>query len=225
MSFKTIGNIDVTIADAYIAEPKWDAKPGEKNNRGVPVTVWGDLCIIVKDDQGNTDVWKGELSNRTGNGTKSHLEQTAITLERLVEIGFNVPTFTDLMNQCNDDNVLPNLIGMRCTVTTEEVTYTGKDGTQKTGIFTRYLNRLGAGGPKRMSKADFLRRVQNPAPAPAAQVPQYGSAPGAAPAGYYQQPAAAPAPAPAPANPYAAFNQQPAAAPAPAPAPGQNCPY
>ena len=159
MSFNTVGNIDVTVTDAYIAEPHREAKPGELNNKGIPVTVWADICVVVADRDGNNDIWKGELSNRTGNGTRAHQEQTEITLEKLVSIGFNVPTFNDLMEQCDDNNCLPNMIGLECTVTTEEREFEGKDGRPRKGIFVKYLNARGFGGPRRISKADFIARI------------------------------------------------------------------
>lgn len=123
MSFNIIGNIDVTVTDAYIAEPHWEAKPGEVNNKNIPVVVWGDVCLVVTDKDGNNDIWKGELSNRTGNGTRAHQEQTEVTLEKLVSIGFNTPTFNDLVEQCDANNTIPNLVGLECSVTTEEREY------------------------------------------------------------------------------------------------------
>lgn len=230
MSFKIIGNIDVTVIDAYIAAPHWEAKPGEINNKGIPVVVWGDVCLVVADKDGNNDIWKGELSNRTGNGTRAHQEQTEITIEKLLEIGFNTPTFNDLVNMCEDDNSIPGMIGAECSITTEEREYEGRDGKIRKTIFVKYINARGAGGPRRISKADFLARINGqilepqPADADVAAPAQYPAPQG------YPQPQGYPAPgypqqAATPTPPYGAA--QPAAA-AQYPQQGGNvppCPY
>lgn len=220
MSFNIIGNIDVTVTDAYIAEPHWEAKPGEVNNKNIPVVVWGDVCLVVTDKDGNNDIWKGELSNRTGNGTRAHQEQTEITLEKLVSIGFNTPTFKDLVDLCDENNTIPAFVGLECSVTTEEREYEGRDGKTRKTIFVKYINARGAGGPRRISKADFIARVNGqsvpqaaPAPYPAQQVPHGYPQPG-----YPAQTL--------PASPYG--GAQPAPAPAPYPAQGGSapaCPY
>lgn len=207
MSFKSIGNIDVTVTDAYIAEAHWEAKAGEVNNKGLPVIVWGDVCLVIEDKDGNNDIWRGELSNRSGSGTRAHQEQTEITLEKLVSIGFNTPTFNDFIVQCDENNSIPNLIGFECTVTTEEREFEGRDGKPRKAVFVKYINARGSGGPKRLSKADFLARVNAQSAPQSAPVPDTATAPGYPP----------PAPPTYPAAPTA---QYPKTAPAPATAPG-----
>ena len=213
MSFKAIGNIDVTVTDAYIAEPHWEAKPGEVNGKGMPVMVWGDVCLVVEDKDGNNDIWRGELSNRSGNGTRAHQEQTDITLEKLCSIGFNTPTFYDFIAQCDDNNSLPALVGLECTVTTEEREFEGRDGKPRKAVFVKYINARGTGGPKRLSKAEFLARVNGQA------VPQ--AIPAAAPVPGYQPqtPPAYPTSAPGYSAPTSAPAQYPQTSAAPAPAP------
>ena len=180
MSFNTVGSIDVTITDAYISNPRWAEKPNEVNSKGIPVRVWGDLCLIVTDANGNNDIWRGEFSNRTGTGTRAHQEQTEITLEKLVSLGFNTPTFADFIAQCDENNGIPNLINLPCTVTTEERKYKGHDGQERSGIFIKYINARGAGAPQRISKAEFLARINGTAIPVANQgvpAPAYPAAP------------------------------------------------
>lgn len=232
MSFKIEGIIDVVVTDAYIADAHWQPQDNERNNSGLPIQAWGDICLMVADKDGNNDIWRGELSNRNGNGTRAHQEQTDITLEKIVNLGFNVPTFQALIEQCDDNMGLPNMIGMELSVTTEKRTFKKRDGSQGEAIQIKYINKRGEGGPRRMSKADFMAKFAAPAPnyppqgAPTAQPPQYQQ-------GYQQS---APAPQGYPPQNYA--QQYPGADVRPAPpmpnggqtapatpAPKTNCPY
>ena len=258
MSFKSEGTIDVTITDAFISEAKFQPKDGELNNQGVPVETYYDVCIQVANAEGDSDLWRGEMSNRNGVGNSAHLYRADLTLKTLQEIGFNVQSMTELEAQfvpANDRSIsIPNLIGIKCTVTVERREYTDKTGAQKSILFIKYLNALGSGGhAKRLSFDDFMARrrtqpqtpaappqyqqpVQTPyqvpaQPAPATQ-PLYNQVPVAAP-----QAPAAPSQAAAPVTPPSAPSvpvgagpcpsvsvRAPAAAPAPA-APSPACPY
>ena len=236
MSFKIEGIIDVVVTDAYIADARWQPLDNELNNSGLPVQAWGDICLMVADKDGNNDIWRGELSNRNGNGTRAHQEQTDITLEKIVNLGFNVPTFQALMEQCDDNMGIPNMIGMELSVTTEKRTFQKRDGSQGEAIQIKYINKRGEGGPRRMSKADFMAKFATPAPS--AQAPVQQAAPTAAP---NYPPQGAPAPQPPPQYQQGYQQSAPApqgypqnAAPQAAPnnhngvpgAPGsQNCPY
>ncbi len=228
MAFKIEGIIDVTVTDAYISEAHWQPKDGELNNQGLPIQAWGDVCLTVTDKDGNSDIWRGELSNRDGNGNRAHQQQTDITLEKIVDIGFNVPTFQALMDQCDDNMTIPNMIGMELSITTEKRSFKKRDGKQGEAIQIKYINRRGEGGPRRISKADFMAKFAQPAAVPqpsavTAAVPQGVPVP---PPVYYQpQPSAAPQPPPV----QPAAVQQPSAVTSAVP-PGQvaaspNCPY
>ena len=236
MSFKIEGIIDVVVTDAYIADARWQPLDNELNNSGLPVQAWGDVCLMIADKDGNNDIWRGELSNRNGNGTRAHQEQTDITLEKIVNLGFNVPTFQALMEQCDDNMGIPNMIGMELSVTTEKRTFQKRDGSQGEAIQIKYINKRGEGGPRRMSKADFMAKFSTPAPS--AQAPVQQAAPTAAP-NYPPQSAPAPYPAQQPtpqAYPPQNYGQQTPPPNRPAmpqgggqTAPGtpgaQNCPY
>lgn len=210
MSFKHEGSIDVTITEAFVADCKFGAKENEINDRNEYVQTYFDVCLNLQDAEGNSDIWRGEISNRCGKGNNAHLYRADLTLKTLQEIGFNVQTLADLENQFAEDqngNVyIPNMVNLKCTVTTENKTFEKRDGTTATAIQIKYLNALGRGGITRMNFQEFMaRRRGAAAPAPAAPAP-------AAPA------PAAPAPAPAPAQGYMAPPvQQAPAAPAPAP--------
>ena len=231
MAFKIEGIIDVTVTDAYISEAHWQPKDGELNNQGLPIQAWGDVCLVVADKDGNSDIWRGELSNRDGSGNRAHQQQTDITLEKIVDIGFNVPTFQALMDQCDDNMTIPNMIGMELSITTEKRSFKRRDGKQGEAIQIKYINRRGEGGPRRISKADFMAKFAQPAavpqpppvqPAAVPQPPQPSAVTAAVPQGvpvpppvYYQpQPSAAPQP---PVQPSAVQQGQVAASP--------NCPY
>lgn len=230
MPFKSEGTIDVTITDAFISEAKFQPKENELNNQGVPVETYYDVCIQVQNAEGDSDLWRGEMSNRNGVGNSAHLYRADLTLKTLQEIGFNVQSMTELEAQfvpANDRSIsIPNLIGIKCTVTVERREYTNNTGAQKSILFIKYLNALGSGGhAKRLSFDDFMARRRGtapqaaPAPATPAAPPQYQQ-----PAQGYQQPAPTPQPL---------YNQVPAAAPAPSayppaasqpPAPGNPAP-
>ena len=211
MSFKTEGTFDVTITDAFITDAKFQPKDGERNNQGVPVETYYDVCIQVANAEGDSDIWRGEMSNRNGVGNNAQLYRTDLTLKTLQEIGFGVQSMTDLENQfvpANDRSIsIPNLVGLKCTVTIERREYEDRNGVKKSINFIKYLNALGSGHAKRLSFDDFMNRRRGAAPA---------------------TPAAPPAPAPVPApqqyqapvqTPYQVPSQP--AAPAPAAAPQQ----
>ena len=232
MSFKTEGIIDVEVTDAYVAEAKFEAKPGEVNNRNELVQVFYDVCLLLRDKDGNTDTWHGEISSRTGTGTVAHLYRSDLTLQTFREIGFNINNMTELEQQfvAAEDRtiIVPNMVGLKASVTTEKRTFTKRDGSQGEAIQIKYLNAPGGGRSHRLTMDELLskRGMAQAAPAPAAP------APAPAPAPYPAQ--AAPAPYPAPAAPAAqpTYPSRPAAPPLPpqaAPAaPGAaspNCPY
>ena len=224
MSFKTEGTFDVTITDAFITDAKFQPKDGERNNQGVPVETYYDVCIQVANAEGDSDIWRGEMSNRNGVGNNAQLYRTDLTLKTLQEIGFGVQSMTDLENQfvpANDRSIsIPNLVGLKCTVTIERREYEDRNGVKKSINFIKYLNALGSGHAKRLSFDDFMNRRRGAAPATPA-------APPAAPA-YAQGPTGPTSPTgptianPAPQQQYQTPVQtqyqvpaQPAAAPAP----------
>lgn len=220
MGFRTVGTYEVTVKDAYTADCRFTQKENEVNNRGELVQIWYDVCLLVEDANGNNDTWRGEMSNRTGKGNSADKYRWELTLKTLQDIGFNVRTMQDLEMQFQpagtDRHIcIPNLIGTKCRIETEERTYTKRDGTEGKAIQIKYLNGLNGGNEKRMNFDAFM----------------------AARRGTMQQPAAAPMPAPAApammppatapvqtaANGYA-VPQQPAPYPAAAPAAPQQVP-
>ena len=228
MSFTAEGNFDVTITDAFVSEAKFQPKENELNNQGIPVEAYYDVCIQVQNEQGDSDLWRGEMSNRSGVGNFAHLYRADLTLKTLQEIGFGVGSMTELEAQfvpANDRSIsIPNLIGLKCTATVERREYTdNKTGAQKSLLFIKYLNALGSGGhAKRLSFDDFMARRRTP--------PQTPAAPPAVPAPQpqYQQPVQTPYQVPAQPAPATQplYNQVPVAAPAASqpPAPGNPAP-
>ena len=235
--FKIDGDLEVTIADAYVTEAKFPAKAGEINNRNEYVQVFYDVVVLLKDAEGNTDTWHGEISNRTGTGTYAHMYRLDLTLKTLQDIGFNVRSLQELEQQfvANEKReiVIPNMVGIGCRATVEKSEKLNKYGQPYFNV--RYLNALSS-GPKRLSFDTLMSAVSAaptaPAPAPVAYVaPVPATAPAApayaapAPAPAAPMPPPAPVPAPAPvAAPVAAPAPAPTA-PAAAPLPPQSCPY
>lgn len=158
MSFKTEGQIDVKVMEAYMCEPRFPAKEQEMNARNEWVQVYGDVCLLLQDKDGNTDIWHGELSNRSGVGNSAHLYRTDMTLQTLQEIGFNVQTLQELGMQFvagTDGTVtIPNLVGIEASVTTELKEFDKRDGSKGTAIRIKYLNSKG-GKEKRLTMADI----------------------------------------------------------------------
>ena len=200
--FKVEGEFDVVVREAFMSEARFEAKPGEVNNRQEPVQTYGDVCLLLEDKDGNTDTWHGEISNRNGIGTKAHLYRTDLTLKTLQEIGFGVTSLAELGGQFvaeSDGTVtIPNLVGMEATVTTEYKDYEKRDGTAGRALRIKYLNAKGAHREKKLSMAEVMKRfgmgggqaqtVPQAAPAQM-QVPQM-------PPQMPQQMAQSPAPAP-----------------------------
>lgn len=181
--FKTPGNIDCTVIDAFVAESKFPPKEGnETNNRGELVQTWYDVCLLLQDANGQTDTWHGEMSTRTGQGNRAHMYRWQMTLETLQQIGFNVTTIQELEAQfvpTQEGSVsIPNLLNLRCTAVVEASEKLNKDGLPFVNI--KYITKLGGAGPKKLTMAEIMARR------------------GAAPAT-----PAAPVPPPAPKNPYA----------------------
>lgn len=210
--FKTEGTIEVTVKEAVIKQCRFMPKENEINNRNEYVQCWYDVALLLQDDQGNNDVWSGEMSNRTGMGNSADKYRWELTLKTLQEIGFGVKTMQDLEMQFQpaaDRSIfIPNLVGIRCKVVTENKTYKKQDGTEGHAIRIKYLNALdSAGGGKTLNFDEFMaaRRGTMTPPAPAPAAPPVMNPPQTAPVqtaatGYVvpQQPVPYPAPAAAP---------------------------
>ena len=188
--FKSAGNFDCTIVDAFVSECKFPAKENEANNRNELVATYYDVVLMLQDANGNTDMWHGEISTRTGTGTRAHMYRYELTLETLRQIGFNVNTLSDLQAQfsTNQDRTvsLPNLVNLQCTAVVEASEKLGKNGTPFFNI--KYIIALGAatGGAKKLTVDELMQKI---GATPATAAPPL---PSSTPA-----PAAAPAPAPA----------------------------
>lgn len=223
MSFRTEGTIEVTIVEANVCECKFQPKQGEVNNRNEYVQCIYDIELLLQDANGNNDIWRGEMSTRTGMGTRADKYRYELTLETLREIGFNVQTMQDLEMQFQPaedrSTYIPNLIGLRCKAVTENKVFTRNDGTEGHRIYVKYLNGLNSdAGGKRLNFDQFLAARRGAAPAaPAAPAPLPAPAPVPAP----------PAPTPAPGYPqgYQTAPVTPPPAPAVPAAPKPGCPY
>ncbi|MBE6380063.1 MAG: hypothetical protein E7047_03955 [Lentisphaerae bacterium] len=181
-------DVPCTIVDAYVAECKFPAKQGETNGRGEFVACYYDVVLQLQDAIGNTDVWHGEISNRTGTGTKAHLYRIDMTLQTLRDIDFNVQNLAELEQQfvATADRMIsiPNLINKTCTAVVVK-SVRESDGREFCNV--RYLNK-GGSSAKRLSYDEFIARRSAPAPAAAPGYPAAGYP--AAPAPGYPSPAA-----------------------------------
>ena len=214
---KKDGPVDVTIVAACIGAPKYPLceRDSNANNRNEAIAVWGDVIITCQDAEGNTDDWHGELSNRNGVGNYSQSTHTEMTLETLQKIGFPVADWNAFYAQIDEEGNIPHLLNLQATAN-----ITSREYNEKTYYDIKYLNPLGSGGPKKISKADLFNSLQNGGfrkgqeqQAQSAPAPQQQSAPAASTASAPVATGGAPAPGggtPAPggtggpANPYAA---------------------
>ena len=188
MAFKTEGTIEVTVLEAYVQECRFQPKPNEVNNRNEYVQCYYDVVLLVQDAQGNNDEWHGEISNRTGVGNSVDKYRYDLTLETLQDIGFNVTTIQELEQQFQpapDRTIcIPNLIGVKCKVVTENQTFKKYNGSEGHAIRIKYLNGLDSNaGGKRFNFDEFMAARRGVAPAaPAAPAPAAAPAPGYPPA-------------------------------------------
>jgi len=218
--FKAEGTFEVTIVEATAKECRFKAKENELNNRNEYVQCWYDVALLVQDAQGNNDTWSGEMSNRTGMGNSADKYRWELTLKTLQDIGFNVRTMQELEMQFQpaaDRTIfIPNLVGIKCKVVTENRTYKKQDGTEGHAIRIKYLNGLNSdAGGKTLNFDEFMAARRGSAPQPAAAPMPAPSAPAMMPP--------ATAPVQTAANGYA-VPQQPAPYPAAAPAAPQQVP-
>ena len=157
--FKIDGKVNVEITNAYVAEAKFAAKPDED------VNVYFDICLTLQDEEGNYDTWYGEISDRMGFGQFSDWTRTDLTIKTLQDIGFGVADFSALREQfvASDEGViiLPNLIGMKCTAVVKKSDAVNKNGQHYYNV--RYLNALGGGGPRKLTAAEVLAMLGEPA--------------------------------------------------------------
>src|SRR5574344_212597 len=205
--FKIDGNVDVTIVEAYVSEATFDAQPGEVNNRNEIVQVMYDVCLLLQDKDGNTDTWHGEISSRTGIGTKAHLYRLDLTLETLREIGFNVNSIAELEAQfaaAQDGTIaIPNLVNMQATAWVAKSDKVDRNGNPYYNIKGLYKLGSGNGGGKKLTMAELMAKRGQAAPAPQGYqqqpqtAPQHQSAPASYPAQQPPQNPASTAPAPA----------------------------
>ena len=197
--------VAVTIVDAFFGPSKFTEDNGKQKNRGEYIAIMGNVCCVVEAEDGQRDVWRGEISNRMGpaGSTIADKYQSDLTLKTLQDIGFPVNNLTELFAQFapgeDGETAIPNLIGKTAEAKIRKSEKNGK-------VYYNVQNLYGKKVEQKFSFAQFQQMMQQgqPAAAPAAPAmpPQY-AAPGAVPGGYYQQPAVPQQPA-----------QQPAAAPA-----------
>lgn len=159
------GYVDCTITDAYICDCKFPAEPNEVNRRGEPVVTYYDLVIVVTEDStGDTGIWKGEISNRSGFGNKADFYRSDLTLETLQKIGFYVSTIVQLEEQFVDNADgsagVPNLQGIKVSASVEKREWQGKEYYD-----VKYLNAPGSGAKKLSMSEIRAKRAASAAPA------------------------------------------------------------
>lgn len=186
--------VAVTIVDAFFGPSKFTKDNGKQNNRGEYIAIMGDVCCVVEAEDGQRDVWRGEISNRMGpaGSTIADKYQSDLTLKTLQDIGFPVNNLTELFAQFapgkEGETAIPNLIGKTAEAKIQKSEKNGK-------IYYNVQNLYGKKVEQKFSFAQFQQMMQHgqPAAAPAAPAapampPQY-AAPRVVPGGYYQQPA------------------------------------
>ena len=90
MSFRQAGAVTAVVDDVKFAEPKF-AK-GENDF---------DICvhIVHAEDEGQSDWWRGEVSQEYGKGNFANMTQAEITMKTLRSIGFEGEDLTQLKAQ------------------------------------------------------------------------------------------------------------------------------
>ena len=195
--------VAVTIVDAFFGPSKFTEDNGKQNNRGEYIAIMGDVCCVVEAEDGQRDVWRGEISNRMGpaNSTIADKYQSDLTLKTLQDIGFPVANLTELFSQFapgkDGETAIPNLIGKTAEAKIRKSEKNGK-------VYYNVQNLYGKKVEQKFSFAQFQQMIQQGQPAAAPAMQQQYAAPGATPGGYYQQPAVPQQPTqPAPGyNPY-----------------------
>ena len=181
MSIRTENEyVDVVIVDAFFGPTKFPEENGKFNERGEVVAIMGDICCLVEAEDGQRDIWRGEISNRMGIGTVADKYRSDLTLKSLQELGLNVQSLTDLYAQFapgkDGEIIIPNLIGKTGSARIKKSEKNGK-------VFYNISALYGKKKEEKYSFAQFQQMMAQQQPAP-----QYGTAPAAAPGGYYQQP-------------------------------------
>ena len=154
--FKEEGYFDVEVVDAFPAEAKFKEKENEKNDLRENVKVFYDVVLILKTANGNTDSWRGEISNRTGKYNETTVYRFDSTLRSLQRIGFKVKTVSDLEQQFYPDEhkniTIPNLVGIKC------IAHVEKTETKKGQIFYNVRNLYSAeSNGKKITQENFSK--------------------------------------------------------------------
>lgn len=105
--FKTAGSFTGTVREVIFAEPKFAKDDANAF----------DICLRIEGPEGQSDWWRGEMSNKYGRGNFSNKKQTQITIENLRRIGFEGNDLTQLEKQ---------LVGKEIPFTVEAREYDGK---------------------------------------------------------------------------------------------------
>jgi hypothetical protein len=177
MSFKSEGNFPVVITEALLAEPKFAQPPAF------------DIAIHVQTEDGQSDWWRGEISQNYGKGNVADKTQAELTLGTLEKLGWQ---------HGYDFSKIGTLVGVQTEAGVKASQ--GKNG----GTFynVRYLGAGGGDKPQAIDPSSFNQRwaaltgsaPAAPAPAPAPKAPPAAPAanPFAKPAGGAAAPAANP---------------------------------
>lgn len=172
--FNSAGTFKAKIDDVKFAEPKFAQGANDF-----------DICVHVISDDGQSDWWRGEVSQNYGKGTFATMTQAEITMKTLRSIGFEGEDLTTLKEQ---------VVGREIPVTIKE--------TVKDGKTYHNIHYIGGGGdqPVEIDAYSVKKRI----------AAMFGGAADEAPA----QAAAKPTPSPF-GKPAAATTAAPAAATAP----------
>lgn len=124
---------DVTITEAYLAEPKFENSAY-------------DVAIKVETEEGESDFYTMEISSNYGRGNYATMTQAEIALKKLKELGLQVETLEDALFN------LDALIGIKTTATVKE--------TNKDGKIYHNISYLGGGfAPKKVDPKEAMNKL------------------------------------------------------------------
>ena len=105
-------NVEKSFTGTIIA-----AEPLEPKQKAAPDGAF-DVGLHIKDDEGTSDWWRGEISERMGTGNASGKTQYEMTMSSLARIGFKGDDMTTLASQ---------LVGQKIPCNVKKSTSQGKE--------------------------------------------------------------------------------------------------
>lgn len=101
MPFKEEGHFEGPVKQVLIAEPRF--------NKEDPNAF--DVCIEVEGPNGQSDWWRGEMSNKYGVGIFANKRRSEITMDDLRKVGFEGEDLTQLSTQLVGKTIPFSVVG------------------------------------------------------------------------------------------------------------------